>query len=110
VREGRAQYVRSIKNVLVDTVTDERTPQIAGGGWRDVVADAREVEVHWREAHYHLGDAPTGSDEATRLRAEMQRLRDEYARLIEEARRHGRELALTLMSSPDNDAPDHGDA
>ncbi len=88
-----------------DTVTDKPTQYIAGDTWRDVVADAREVEVHWREAHYHLGDAPKGSEEAARLRAEMQDLRDEYARLIEEARRHGRELAAALLSVPDIDAP-----
>jgi hypothetical protein len=93
VSQGRAQYVPSLMNVLVDTVTDERTPLMAGGSWRDVVADAREVEIHWREAQYHLGDVAKCSEEAARLRAEMQRLRDEYARLIEEARRHGRELA-----------------
>lgn len=29
-----------------------------------------EVKTHWREAQYHLGDAPTGSLEAARLRAE----------------------------------------
>jgi hypothetical protein len=86
-------------------VTDEPTPQIAGDSWRDVVANAQEVEIHWREAHHHLGDAPTGSAEAARLRTEMQQLRDEYARLIEEARRHGRELALTLTSSPRTEAP-----
>lgn len=110
MRQGQAQYVQSLKNVLVDTVTEERTAQIAGGSWRDVVADAQEVEVHWREAQYHLGDVPTGSDEAARLRAEMQRLRDEYARLIEEARRHGRELAYTLKSSPYSVAPGLRDA
>ena len=81
-------------------MTDERTQRMAGDTWRDVVADAREVEVHWREAHYHLGDAPRGSDEAARLRAEMQALRDEYARLIEEARSHGRELAASVLPAP----------
>jgi hypothetical protein len=85
-------------------LTDEPTPKLAGETWRDVVADAQEVEVHWREAHYHLGEAPTGSAEAARLHAEMQRLRDEYARLIEEARRHGRESALVLLSSSFGDA------
>jgi hypothetical protein len=91
-------------------VTDERIQEMARNCWRDVVADAQEVEVHWREAQYHLGGAPTGSAEAARLRAEMQQLRDEYARLIEEARRHGRELALTLMSSPHSGAPGLPDA
>jgi hypothetical protein len=91
-------------------VTDGPTPKIAGDSWRDVVADAHEVETHWREAHRHLGDAPTGSAEAARLRVEMQQLRDEYARLIGEARRHGRELAQTLMSSPRSDAPGPRDA
>jgi hypothetical protein len=91
-------------------VTDNPTPQIARNGWRDVVADAREVEAYWREAHYHLGDTPTGSVEAARLRAEMQQLREEYARLIEEARRHGRELAYGVMSSPRRVAPGLRDA
>jgi hypothetical protein len=81
-------------------MTDEQTPTITSDGWRDLVADAQEVEVHWQETRYHLGEAPTDSAEAARLRAEMQQLRDEYARLIEEARRHGRELALALLSSP----------
>jgi hypothetical protein len=86
-----------------DTVTYESNPELAGGNWQDVVADAREVEVHWREAQYHLGKAATGSAEAARLRAEMQQLRDEYARLIEEARKHGRELARTLTWSRGSD-------
>ena len=86
-------------------MTDEPTPRIARDGWRDVVADAQEVEVHWREVQYHLGAAPGGSAEAARLRAEMQQLRDEYARLIEEARRHGRAFARTVISVPDADAP-----
>ena len=86
-----------------DTVTDEPTKTFPGNEWRDAVTDAREVEIHWREAQYHLGDATTGSAEAARLRAEMQELRDEYARLFEEARRHGRELAGTQLSSPQSD-------
>ena len=89
-----------------DTVADEPTKTIPSNEWRDAVTDAREVELHWREAQYHLGDAPTGSAEATRLRIEMQKLRDEYARLIEEARRHGRELAGTLLSSPQSESID----
>ena len=90
-------------------MTDE-PKKISRDIWQDAVADAREVEMHWREAQYHLGDAPTGSEEAMRLRDEMQRLRDEYARLIEEARRYGRELAGTLLSSPQSDPPGLRDA
>lgn len=86
-----------------DTVAYIPNPELAGGNWRDVVADAREVEVHWREAQYHLGVAVTGSAEAALLRAEMQQLRDEYARLIEEARKHGREFARTLTWSRGSD-------
>ena len=93
-----------------DTVTDEPTKTFPDNRWRDAVTDAREVEIHWREAQYHLGDAPAGSAEATRLRVEMQQLRDEYARLMEEARRHGRELAGTLLSSPQSDSKDLRDA
>lgn len=76
-----------------DGSTDGPSAKPPEGEWRDAIADAREVEIDWREARYHLDDAPPGSDEATRLRAEMQRLREEYVRLIEEARTYGRELA-----------------
>ena len=93
-----------------DTVTDEPTQTFPSNEWRDAVTDAREVEIHWREARYHLADAPTESAEATRLRVEMQQLRDEYARLIEEARRHRRELAGTLLSLPHSESTDLRDA
>ena len=93
-----------------DNVADEPTQTFPSNAWRDAVTDAREVELHWREAQYHLADAPTGSAEAARLRVEMQQLRDEYARLIEEARRHGRELAETLLSAPESDAAGIRDA
>jgi hypothetical protein len=53
-------------------VTDERIQEMARNCWRDVVADAQEVEVHWREAQYQLGGAPTGSAAAERLRAETE--------------------------------------
>ena len=75
-----------------DGSTDDPTAKLAGNEWREAVADAREVEIDWREARYHLDETLPGSDEATRLRAEMQRLREEYARLIEEARSYAREL------------------
>ncbi len=75
-----------------DGSADDPTAKLAGSEWREAIADAREVEIDWREARYHLDVAPPLSDEATRLRAEMQRLREEYARLIEEARSYGREL------------------
>ena len=63
--------------------------------WHGILADAREVNLHWREAHAQLGElAPEAPEapEATRLRDEMQALRDEYARLTEEARTVARDL------------------
>ena len=59
--------------------------------FRDVLADAREVVLHWREAYAHLRAVPSDGAEAKGLRTEMQLLRDEYARLIEEARHYARE-------------------
>ena len=93
-----------------DRVTDESIQTFPGNRWRDAVTDAREVELHWREAQYHLGDAPTDSAEAARLRVEMQQLQDEYARLFEEARRHGRELASARLSLPQSGLTDLRDA
>lgn len=85
-------------------MTDEPTTETVAESWRDVVSDAREVVIHWREARYHLDVVPSSSAEAARLRAEMQELRDEYARLIEEARRYGRELAVSPLPSTHGDA------
>lgn len=85
-------------------MTDERTtdsPQIT---LRDVMADAREVVLHWREAHANLGDVPSDCVEAARLRAEMAQLREEYARLIEEARRYARDAVMAAGPSPYLDA------
>lgn len=92
-----------------DRSTDEATAKHAGNEWQDAVADAREVEIDWRAARYHLDEAPLGSDEATRLRAEMQRLREEYARLIEEARSYAREPGATGLNGLHRD-PNQRDA
>ena len=70
-------------------VKTERTIAIL---WQGLLADAREVNLHWCEAHAQLGQVGSGEPEATRLRDEMQALRDEYARLTEEARRVARNL------------------
>lgn len=72
-------------------MADEQTTGTRDVSLRDVMADAREVVLHWREAHATLGDVPHDGAEAARLRAEMAQLREEYARLIEEARRYGRD-------------------
>ena len=90
-------------------MTDEPIARIARDSWREAAADAREVEIHWREAHNHAGDAPTGSGEAARLRAEMQGLQEEYVRLIEEARTHGRWAVLRPLPAILADAPIHRD-
>ena len=89
-------------------MTDNTTARNSGESWREVAADALEVEIHWREAHHHLGDTAADSCEAGRLRAEMQALQEEYVRLIEEARRHGRGAALTLLSPMPGDAASPG--
>jgi acyl transferase domain-containing protein len=72
-------------------MTDERTTATSvatiAARLREVMADAREVVLHWRAAHADLVDVPSGGSEAARLRTEMKHLRAEYARLIEEARR-----------------------
>ena len=57
-----------------DGSTDEATAKPVGSEWHEALADAREVEIDWRAARYHLDEAQLGSDEATRLRDEMQRL------------------------------------
>ena len=86
-----------------DGPTDEATAKPVGSEWHEAAADAREVEIDWRAARYHLDEAPLGSDEATRLRAEMQRLREEYARLIEEARSYAREFGSPGLIGPHRD-------
>jgi hypothetical protein len=72
-------------------MTDERSTATSAttitARLREVMADAREVVLHWRAAHADLVDVGSGGSEAARLRTEMQQLRAEYARLIEEARR-----------------------
>lgn len=78
-------------------MTDEPIATIVGAKWHDVLADAREVVVHWREVQHHLTDVPSSSAEAALLRAEMQQLREEYARLIAEARWYGQYVGLSLV-------------
>lgn len=73
-------------------MTDEPTTKTLSNGWREIVADAHQVEIHWCEAQDHLDAAPTNSAEAARLRTEIRQLQDEYARLIREVRRNGRPL------------------
>ena len=67
--------------------------------WHGILADAREVNLHWREAHAQLGEVAPEAPEATRLRDEMQTLRDEYARLTEEARHVARDF-MPIQGSP----------
>ena len=85
-------------------MTDERTTDLRRVTLLDVMADAREVVLHWREAHSTLGEVPSDGAEAARLRIEMALLREEYARLIEEARDCAREGASVVRPAPDRDA------
>ena len=85
-------------------MSDERTTATREVRFRDVMAGAQEVVLHWREAHANLGDVPSDGEEAVRLRAEMVQLREEYARLIEEARRCARDLGVLAGSPPYLDA------
>ena len=75
----------------VHFMTEDQSEEPNVPGLHDVLADAREVVLHWREAYAHLRVVPSDGAEAKGLRTEMQLLRDEYARLIEEARHFGRE-------------------
>lgn len=96
--------MRQVRGPYVGDMTDERTTDQREVTLRDVMADAREVVLHWREAHATLGDVPSDGDEAARLRTEMAELREEYARLIEEARRYARDASTFPRTWPYLDA------